>query len=186
MREIKRRFDDVDSQWFIDNGFATKNCKKKETLYKELLGEVKARHHLFTSKKRLPPTEEQVINAMAVLHLQNKYKNAIAELTKDLTSSKDDSEYMDVADMVEGATHGLLRPGGWGHGIEYWKPRADCGKEENLATEAFAEMTSAELSNPTSLEFIKKHLPTAYKVYQEMIQSLLEKESAKNGQTSNP
>lgn len=182
-QEIKHRFDNLDFQWFSDNNFAQKNCKRKDTLLKELLSTVRS-NHVLTSKK-IPPTEEQIFHAMAVLNLQSKYKTQIKKAVEEITKSDDDSEYMDVSDMLEGVTHGIVRPG-WGHGIEYWKSRADSGKEEKLATEAFAEMMSAELSNPTSLEFIKKQLPTAYKVYQEMIQSLCEKESAKRGQSPNP
>ena len=71
-------------------------------------------------------------------------------------------ERADLSDMLEGATKGKISCG-YGHGTSYWNSL------EALGTEAFAEMTSATITNPQSLAIIKKYLPESYKVYQEMI-----------------
>lgn len=68
----------------------------------------------------------------------------------------------DISDIVEGATKGKVK-GGFGHGNSYWKD------EENLALEAFAEMTDATLVNPENLEQIKKYVPKSYEIYLEIV-----------------
>lgn len=68
----------------------------------------------------------------------------------------------DISDIVEGATKGKVK-GGFGHGNSYWKD------DENLALEAFAEMTDATLANPENLEQIKKYVPKSYKIYLEIV-----------------
>ena len=75
----------------------------------------------------------------------------------------------DIYDMMEGATKGKI---GGGHGKSYWKKFDWFGKNAGLATEAFAEMTSATACNPQSLETIKKYLPRSYKIYQDMMKEI--------------
>lgn len=45
-------------------------------------------------------------------------------------------------------------------------------KLDNKATEAFAEMLSGEMSNPQSLEVIKKYLPKSYEVFEEILKAM--------------
>lgn len=73
----------------------------------------------------------------------------------------------DISDIVEGATKGKVK-GGFGHGNSYWK---DDG--ENLALEAFAEMTDATLTNPENLEQIKKYVPKSYEIYLQMVEVIV-------------
>ena len=80
--------------------------------------------------------------------------------------------YGDLSDILEGATGAKIQCG-IGHGASYWKKRTYDGVSDGLATEAFAEMTSATFTNPESLEMIKKYLPKSYSVYEEMLASLL-------------
>ena len=68
----------------------------------------------------------------------------------------------DLSDIVEGATKGKIKCG-FGHGNSYWKD------ESNLPTEAFAEMLDSEMTNPQSLETIKKYLPKSYEVFCELL-----------------
>ena len=68
----------------------------------------------------------------------------------------------DISDMFEPVMN-LSYPFGVGHGKKYWKNR-DNGKE------GFAEMFSAELNNPESLEQIKKFFPESYKIFREMLE----------------
>lgn len=78
----------------------------------------------------------------------------------------------DLSDILEGATGAKVRCG-YGHGASYWKDRTIGGISDGLATEAFAEMTDSTFANPESLELIKKYLPKSYKVYEEMLEVML-------------
>lgn len=78
----------------------------------------------------------------------------------------------DLSDILEGATGAKIRCG-YGHGASYWKDRTIGGISDGLATEAFAEMTDSTFANPESLELIKKYLPKSYKVYEEMLEVML-------------
>lgn len=78
----------------------------------------------------------------------------------------------DLSDILEGATKGKISCG-YGHGKSYWKPIF--GVEEKLATEAFAEMTSATTVNGKSLETIKRYLPRSYAVYCDMLKDITSK-----------
>lgn len=73
----------------------------------------------------------------------------------------------DISDILEGAT-GAKISCGFGHGASYWKRDV-----ENLATEAFAEMLDSTMSNPESLKAIKKYLPKSYKIFEEIIETLI-------------
>ena len=78
----------------------------------------------------------------------------------------------DLSDILEGATGGKVQCG-YGHGATYWKDRTIGGISDGLATEAFAEMTDSTMSNPESLELIKKYLPKSYKIYEKMLEVML-------------
>lgn len=70
----------------------------------------------------------------------------------------------DISDMFEPIMPKSCQfPFDVGHGIGYWA-RRDNGKE------AFAEMFSAEVNNPESLEQIKRFFPESYKIYKEMLE----------------
>lgn len=78
----------------------------------------------------------------------------------------------DLSDMLEGATSAQIRCG-YGHGKSYWNKFL--GIDEKLATEAFAEMTSATVANGESLETIKRYLPKSYGVYTDMLKDIASK-----------
>ena len=78
----------------------------------------------------------------------------------------------DLSDILEGATSARVQCG-FGHGKKYWSDRTIGGIADGLATEAFAEMTDSTFTNPESLELIKKYLPKSYKLYEEMLEVLL-------------
>ena len=78
----------------------------------------------------------------------------------------------DLSDILEGATNGKVQCG-YGHGAKYWKDRTIGGISDGLATEAFAEMTDSTMSNPESLDLIKKYLPKSYKIYEKMLEVML-------------
>lgn len=77
-----------------------------------------------------------------------------------------------LSDILEGATNGKVQCG-YGHGAKYWKDRTIGGISDGLATEAFAEMTDSSMANPESLELIKKYLPKSYKIYEKMLEVIL-------------
>ena len=69
----------------------------------------------------------------------------------------------DISDMFEPIMPDKCAfPFGVGHGTSYWSNR-DNGKE------GFAEMYSAEVNNPESLEQIKRFFPKSYKIFKEML-----------------
>ena len=78
----------------------------------------------------------------------------------------------DLSDILEGATGAKVQCG-YGHGKSYWKDRTIGGISDGLATEAFAEMTDSTMANPESLELIKKYLPKSYKIFEEMLEVML-------------
>ena len=103
-----------------------------------------------------------------------KYRKAFAydSLQKEIKAYKNPYAIADLSDMLEGATGAKVQCG-YGHGAKYWKDRTVGGICDGLATEAFAEMTDSTFTNPESLELIKKYLPKSYKVYEEMLEVLV-------------
>lgn len=77
----------------------------------------------------------------------------------------------DISDMLEGVTRGKISCG-FGHRKTYWTKRMIGGRNGGLAMEAFAEMTSATVTNPESLSTIKKYLPKSYGVWEDMIKEI--------------
>lgn len=78
-------------------------------------------------------------------------------------------QYGDLSDILEGATRGKIQCGIGHGGGSYWTNRIYNGVEWGLGTEAFAEMTSATMTSPESLETIKKYLPKSYAMYEDML-----------------
>ncbi|CDB29272.1 putative uncharacterized protein [Firmicutes bacterium CAG:137] len=78
----------------------------------------------------------------------------------------------DISDILEGATRGKIQCGVGHGGGSYWTKRTWNGVDWGLGTEAFAEMTSATMTCPESLETIKKYLPKSYALYEEMIEAI--------------
>lgn len=78
-------------------------------------------------------------------------------------------QYSDLSDILEGATRGKIQCGIGHGGGSYWTNRTYNGVEWGLGTEAFAEMTSATMTSPKSLETIKKYLPKSYAMYEDML-----------------
>lgn len=85
-------------------------------------------------------------------------------LINEITSNYTLLARSDVSDMLEGAGIGVKYPLGVGHGLNYWKNR-DNGKE------IFAEIISAEIANPESLDCIKKYFPETYKVFRDILKA---------------
>ena len=72
-----------------------------------------------------------------------------------------------------GKTSYMLALGQTGHAPEYWAKARDGGYlDDMLATEAFAGMYSASVTNPEQLEFTRKYLPETVKLFEEMLKEL--------------
>ena len=102
-----------------------------------------------------------------------KYKKALAySKVEEELRSYSHVAVADLCDIVEGATGAKVSCVA-GHGAKYWKDRTIGGISDGLATEAFAEMTDSTMANPESLKLIKKYLPKSYKIYEEMLEVML-------------
>lgn len=99
-----------------------------------------------------------------VIKRGSRKKLAYKELEKEVRALTD-AQKADLSDILEGATLAKIQAG-WGHGKTYW------GLSDNLSCEAFAEMFSAYMANPDSLEMLRKYLPESVKVFDEMIAEL--------------
>lgn len=77
----------------------------------------------------------------------------------------------DISDMFNGAYPNAERIFYAGHKKDYWKETYK-GEVCNQSIEAFAEMTSATVSNPESLEMIKTYFPKSYDVYLKMLEEM--------------
>ena len=88
-------------------------------------------------------------------------KYAYSQIEREINALTD-LEKQDLSDILEGATSARVQCG-WGHGKKYWT------YANMLEKEAFAEITSAYISNPDSLETLRKYLPETMKVYDEMM-----------------
>lgn len=87
--------------------------------------------------------------------------------TNELKSNDSFSVFV-LSDIVQGATNGKVDIGG-GHGRDYWLE-----DEKNLTCEAFANMFESSITNKVQIGFVKKYLPESYKVYQEILKSMLD------------
>jgi heme oxygenase len=83
----------------------------------------------------------------------------------------DKRDWGDFMDIVQAATDGRVT-GSVGHPKRYFSGRLGKIKQ---ATEAFAEMYAAEISNPESLKNLQTVAPNAYKVFRRMVTALEKK-----------
>lgn len=135
-----------DYQWFIDNGYLYPwryNAYKDDEKYLKQLIKYK---------------KEYAYEAVRKEFLKKHNYNLI--------------ELADLSDMIEGATYGKCQLG-VGHTKKYWRDGKRDGINTNLATEAFAEMFGASITQPESLKTIKQYLPKSYKVFEEMLEILV-------------
>ena len=112
-----------------------------------------------------------IYKAESVIPKYSKAK-AYSALQREIKAYNNPYAIADLSDILEGATGAKVQCG-WGHGAKYWKDRTIGGISDGLATEAFAEMTDSTFANPESLELIKKYLPKSYKIYEEMLEVLV-------------
>ena len=67
-----------------------------------------------------------------------------------------------VSDIFDGQTKGAVNAG-WGHKNSYWRNR------DNVAIEAYADMSAAAMMGGTYVENMQKYLPTAYNEFQSLV-----------------
>ena len=99
-------------------------------------------------------------------------KDVVDDFISDIKNRLSFKSRSDISDMFEpyvtknfGKKYSY--PFGFGHGWEY------AMRKGAITKEAFAEMTSASITNPESLEQIKKYLPNAYKAYLDMLRGMI-------------
>lgn len=119
------------------------------------------------SGRRLPLSATPIYGLADVMEADYRKYKADDRIHPDVKGADSYKEWGDVSDMIAGATGGK-KSLGFGHGGRYW--RVD-GMQE---TEAFAEMTSATINNPESLEHIKQIFPNGYKLYLQMLQDIID------------
>jgi hypothetical protein len=139
-----------------------------DALVKERAAALKAEFNVAKANKDLAWFQKHDIYYYDNIKFTKGY--AYADITKELQKI-DIIARGDVSDIMEGATKGKIQAG-IGHGEAYWKKHTLFGVEKGLATEAFAEMYSCTMSNPASLEQIKKYFPKAYKIFKEMLKEM--------------
>lgn len=71
----------------------------------------------------------------------------------------------DISDIFEGATRGKIT-GTAGHGASYWN-------SHDVSVEAFAEMFSASICNPASLNQIQHFFPQSYSIFLQILKSII-------------
>lgn len=112
-----------------------------------------------TAKQELKDALKNIKQAHGVTRKADAVQILIDEINKNYSLKA----RSDVSDMLEGAGIGVAYPLGVGHGKSYWKQR-DNGKE------IFAEIISAEVSNPESLKCIKQYFPETYKTFRKILE----------------
>jgi len=89
--------------------------------------------------------------------------DVIANITKELKSIPL-SARVEISDIFDGLSNGAVH-GGVGHTLEnrnYWK-------NHKVSSEAFANMYSAKVNNPESVETLKKYMPKSYEFFEEIL-----------------
>lgn len=84
---------------------------------------------------------------------------------KDRVRNSSYIKYGDVSDMIQAASHDRIMFS-YGHEKGYFRYP---GSQER---EFFAEMTSAYVNNPASLEVIKEFFPKSVKIYQQIVENI--------------
>jgi SPP1 gp7 family putative phage head morphogenesis protein len=86
-----------------------------------------------------------------------------ANITKELKTIPF-SARVEISDIFDGLSNGAVN-GGAGHTFEnrnYWKTH-------KVSSEAFANMYSAKVNNPDSVETLKKYMPKSYEFFEEIL-----------------
>lgn len=138
--EMKRVFDRLVDYGYGDSAFFDFYMDNKDKFYGTVVGDIQ--------NEKIP-------------------KHIIDQFCKDMRSEHSLMARGDLSDMFElySVEHGGKDyPFGSGHGEDYFKYNRD-----KLPSEAFAEMSSATLANPESLDLIKECLPNAYEAYLDML-----------------
>jgi hypothetical protein len=120
--------------------------------------------------------EQECAEALQAFHANSGMTEAITdrkvcrEFAKWMKGTYNIYERGDISDMFERymvKNYGIQFPFGVGHGSSY---HAD---SRNTPLEAFAEMFSATVTNNDSLPVIQKFFPKSYKIFEEMLGSVI-------------
>ena len=104
----------------------------------------------------------------SVLSVKVSKDEALKAVAKEIETRTRATTRADLSDILDGYSGGKVNMLA-GHGKKYWKD----GGNHARATEAFAEFLDSAIANPESYELLKQTLPTAEKVFNEMLEELL-------------
>ena len=103
-----------------------------------------------------------------ILNAKVSKDEALGALVEEIRATNSLLSRADLSDVFDGYSSGKHNFGAV-HGKDYWSKN----KEHSRATEAFAEFLSAAIANPESYAVLKKYLPEAEKIFNEMLDELL-------------
>ena len=103
-----------------------------------------------------------------VLSVKVSKDEAFKAVVKEIEAQTRSITHADLSDIFDGYSGGKVNMC-FGHGKKYWKERGNHAR----ATEAFAEFFDSAITNPESYALLKQTLPTAEKVFNEMLDELL-------------
>ena len=110
--------------------------------------------------------QKLIEDKMAQLQIEENqaYENLRSELRKNFTL-KDRANFSDILSAYSDNDYNL----GVGHPKGYWQKSGDALKSR----EVFADFMDAAITNKVAYEMLKQYLPTASKVFEEMLKELL-------------
>ena len=144
---------------------AVEDFAKKQNLYKAVdsAEDVEKRAESMVKRGLLDKSEKADYIKNQLQKKEIDWEKAEQEFCKHIKKELTTMQRSDISDMFEPIMSAKNQyPFNFGHGHSYWNNR-DNGKE------GFAEMYSAMVNNPESLEQIKKFFPKSFKIFQEML-----------------
>lgn len=161
--ELGHLFDHSAGKEFYGSYFTSVSGRYAEGAFsKSLRAEVSA----YTKAVHTKLKEEAVAKGLKASSVSiNEARRKIREEIYEVAKAKGYKATGDISDIFEGASSAKIK-GTAGHGASYWKTH-------DVSTEAFAEMFSASISNPASLEQIKAYFPQSYNIFLEMLKAML-------------
>lgn len=144
---------------------AVEDFAKKQNIYKTVdsAEDIEKRAESMVKRGLLDKSEKADYIKNQLQKKEIDWEKAEQEFCKHIKKELTTMQRSDISDMFEPIMSEKCQyPFNFGHGHSYWNNR-DNGKE------GFAEMYSAMVNNPESLEQIKKFFPESFKIFQEML-----------------
>lgn len=113
--------------------------------------------------------QQTMVDQYISLHVRMPGRSMACEQIADELNAMPDARKCDLSDILEGASDGDIIDG-YSHianDPNYWDAEG-----YHLAHEAFAEMFSARMCNPDSMEMLEKYLPDSVAVFDDIINAI--------------